>query len=235
MFRLPPLTPVVRAQLIALLVIFVLAAILRNFVGVSVVELFALETRAISAFTPLQLFTHVFIVSPDPNAIFWLALSGYFMWLILAPFEQRYGARRVIELTFVAAVSAGIPALAAGLLLPRMAAPLAGPGPITLSAICAYAVLLPPYAEVSFFGWMLKPKHLLFLILGFSVIGFLTSVNLAALAADLGAIGGGMAFVKYWMQRPPPRRGATRKKGSPRLRVVGRDDDDQPEPKNWLN
>jgi membrane associated rhomboid family serine protease len=224
----------VRAQLIALLVIFVLTAILRNFVGVSVVELFALETRMLSVLTPIQLVTHVFIVSPDPNAILWLALSGYFMWLILAPFEQRYGARRVIELTIVAAISAGVPALAAGLLVPRMAAPLAGPQVITLSAICAYAVLLPPYAEVSFFGWMLKPKHLLLVILGFSVIGFLTSTNLAALAADLGAIGGGMAFVKYWMQRPPPRRGTKRPKGPAKLRVVGRNDDES-EPGRWLN
>jgi len=232
-FRLPPLTPIVRVQLIALLVIFVLAAIMRNFVGISFLELFALETRALSVLTPLQLLTHVWIVSPDPNAILWLALSGYFMWLIVAPFEQRYGARRVIELTLVAALSSGLAALAAGLLFPRMAAPLAGPQTITLSAICAYAMLLPPYAEVSFFGWMLKPKHLLLVILGFSVIGFLTSTNLAALAADLGAIAGGMAFVKYWMQRPPPRRGSKRPKTS-RLRVVGRDEDEA-EPKRWLN
>jgi membrane associated rhomboid family serine protease len=225
----------VRVQLIALLVIFVLTAILQNFVGISIVELFALDTHALSVLTPLQLFTHVFIVSPNSNAILWLAVSGYFMWLILAPFEQRYGARRVIELTLVAAVCAGIPALASGLLLPSMAAPLAGPQVITLSAICAYGVLLPPYAEVSFFGWMLKPKHLLLVILGFSVIGFLTSRNLAALAADLGAIAGGIAFVKYWMQRPPPRRGTKRPKGSTRLRVVGRNDDEPREPKQWLN
>jgi membrane associated rhomboid family serine protease len=233
-FRLPPLTPTVRVQLIALLVIFVLAAILRNFVGVPIVEWFALETRGLSALTPVQLFTHVFIVSPDPNAILWLAVSGYFMWLILAPFEQRYGARRVIELTLVAAVSSGIPALLAGLLVPRMAAPLAGPGAITLSAICAYGVLLPPYAEVSFFGFMLTPRHLLGVILGFSLLGFLTSMNLAALAADLGAIGGGMAFVKYWMQRPPPRRGKRQGKGGPQLRVVGRGNGED-EPKNWMN
>jgi membrane associated rhomboid family serine protease len=232
-FRLPPLTPVVRVQLIALLAIFVLAAVLRNFVGISIVELFALETRALSVFTPLQLFTHVWIVNPDPNAILWLAISAYFMWLIMAPFEERYGARRTIELTLVAAVSAGVPALAAGLLLPRMAAPLAGPQTITLSAICAYAALLPPYAQVNFFGWMLKPKHLLLVILGFSLIGFLTSVNLAALLADLGAIGGGMAFVKYWMQRPPPRRGGKRSPGGTRLRVVERDDG--PAPDRWLN
>lgn len=233
MFRLPPLTPIVRALLIAVLAIFVLAAILGNFMGFSLVSLFALETRGLSVLTPLQLFTHVFIVNPDPNAIIWLALSGYFMWLILAPFEERYGARRVIELTLVAAVSSGLAALLAGMALPLMAAPLAGPQTITLSAICAYAVLLPPYAEISFFGWMLKPKHLLLVILAFSVIGFLTTKNLASLAADLGAIGGGMAFVKYWMQRPPPRRGTKRKGAVSKLRVVGRDE--EPEPKRWLN
>jgi hypothetical protein len=217
-FRLPPLTPYVRAMLIALLAIFVLAATLENFAAIPVVAWL----------------THVWVVRPDPNAIFWLALSGYFLWLILAPFEARYGRRRAIELTFVAAVTAGIPALAVGLLAPRFAGPLAGPQTVTLCAICAYAALLPSHAEVSFFGWMLTPKHLLWVILGFSFIGFLTSRNAAVLAADLGAIGGGMAFVKYWMQRPPPRRST--KKGGGRLRVVrGSGGNDEPRPGRWLN
>ena len=149
----------------------------------------------------------------------------------MAPFEERYGARRVLELTLVAALSSGIPALLVGLVLPRFAAPLAGPQAITLCAICAYAVLLPPYAEVSFFGLMLKPKHLVMVMLAFSLLGFITSVNAAVLAGDLGAIGGGMAFVKHWMQRPPRRRKGP-KKGSSRLHVVRDRDND---PKRWLN
>lgn len=232
MFRLPPLTPYVRVMLIALLTIFVLAAILENFAGIPVVAWLELETQLITPLTPLQLLTHVWVMRPDPNAVFWLALSCYFLWLIFAPFEARYGQRRAIELTLVAAVSAGIPALATGLLAPRFAAPLAGPQTVTLCAICAYAALLPRHAEVSFFGWSLTPRHLLWVILGFSFIGFVTSRNAAALAADLGAIAGGMAFVKYWMQRPPPRRSV--KKGGGRLHVV-RSDKDEPGPGRWLN
>jgi membrane associated rhomboid family serine protease len=218
-------------MLIALLSLFVLAAILQNFVGIPVVAWLALDTDQLSPLTPLQLLTHVWVVPPEPSSVLWLGVSGYFLWLIMAPFEARYGQRRTIELTFVAALCAGLPALLVGHLVPGLAAPLAGPQTITLCAICAYAFLLPAHAEVSFFGWALPPRQLLWVILGFSVIGFLTSRNAAALAADLGAIGGGMAFVRYWMQRPGPRKGP--KKGSGRLRVVRDDDDDGP--KHWLN
>jgi membrane associated rhomboid family serine protease len=219
-------------MLIALLTLFVLAAILQNFAGVPVVAWLALDTQQLSPLTPLQLLTHVWVVPPEPSSVLWLAVSGYFLWLIMAPFEARYGQRRIIELTFVSALSAGLPALLVGHLVPGLAAPLAGPQTITLCAICAYAFLLPAHAEVSFFGWALQPRQLLWVILGFSVIGFLTSRNAAALAADLGAIGGGMAFVRYWMQRPGPRSKGP-KKGSGRLRVVRDDDDDGP--KHWLN
>jgi membrane associated rhomboid family serine protease len=229
-FQLPPLTPFVRVLLIALLVVFVLAAVLENFAGIPVVGFLELKP-GLSLLTPLQLFTHVWVVRPDPNAVLWLAISGYFLWLILAQFEARYGTPRAVQLTLVAAVSAGLPALLVGLLAPRFAAPLAGPQTITLCAICAYAALMPRQAQLNFFGWMLSPRHLLWVILGFSLIGFITSRNGAALAADLGAIGGGLAFVKYWMQRPPPRRSA--KKGGGRLHVVRSDDDSGPG--RWLN
>ena len=232
MFRLPPLTPLVRALLIALVGLFVLFAILENFAQLPVIELFILEPRRISIWTALQLFTHVWIVPPAPNAFFWLAFSGYFLWLILAPFEERYGARRVIELIVLAALTAGLPAVLVGQAMPAFAGPLAGPQTITLCALSAYAVLLPPYADVSFFGIMLRPKHLLWTLLAFSAIGFLTSRNAASFAADLGAMGGGIAFVKYWMQRPPPRKSKKRPAG--KLRVVGGTDEGSG-PKRWLN
>jgi membrane associated rhomboid family serine protease len=231
-FRLPPLTPLVRSLLLVLLGLFVACAVLENFLSMSVIELFALEPRVLSFLTPLQVLTYVWIMPPVPGAVFSLLLSLLFLWLIVAPFEERYGKRRVVELIAVAAVCAALPALLVGQLAPRYAGLLAGPQIITLAAMCAYAVLLPPYAEVSFFGLLpLKPKHLLGIVVGFSVLGFLTTANAASLAADLGAIGGGVAFVKWWMQRPPPR-GSRKKPG--RLRVVGKNDDDSGS-KQWLN
>ena len=127
MFRLPPLTPLVRSLLIALVGLFVLFAILENFAQLPVLELFILEPRRLSPLTPLQLFTHIFIQPPDSNAVFWLLLSCYFLWLIVAPFEERYGKRRVLELVLLSAPSSGVPALLVGQIMPGFAGPIFGP------------------------------------------------------------------------------------------------------------
>lgn len=221
MFRLPPLTPFVRALLISLAAIFVFTALAQNFAGIPVIPLFALNTQVLSVATLWQLFTNVLVQSP--TAVFPLFLNLLFIWLILPPFEERYGRTRVLQLALLVTLCSSVAALAVGLAMPQYAARLEGPGPITLGAICAYAVLLPPHAEVSFFGVLpMQSKHLLWVVVGLSLLGFLTSLNATSLASDLGAIGGGIAFVKWWMQRPPRRR--TFQRAPTKLRVVGRND-----------
>ncbi|MDB4972765.1 MAG: hypothetical protein JWN48_1106 [Myxococcaceae bacterium] len=225
MFRLPPLTPFVKSLLIALFALFVLVAVAKNFIGIDLVTLFALQTHRLSLATVWQLFTYVLIV--PPTAVLPFLLSGLFIWLILPPFEERYGATRVLQLAIAATLASGVLALLVGLALPSMAAPIAGPQTITLGAMSAYAVLLPRNAEINFFGVLpIKSQQLLWVIIGFSLLGFLVSPNVTSLASDLGAIGAGVAFVKWWMQRPPRRRTFQRKPGKAgKLRVVGRDDD----------
>jgi membrane associated rhomboid family serine protease len=230
---MPPLTPFVRALLIILFGSFIVAAVLENFAEIPVVSVLALNPRALGPLTPVQLLTYPLVV--PTRDLFPLVISLVFLWMILAPFEERYGRARTIQLAVVASFAAALTAIAAGQLLPSATHGfLAGPQWITLSAVAAYAVLLPPYAEVSFFGvFPMRAKHLLALVVGFSVIGYLTHPDLAALAADLGAIGSAIGFVKWWMQRPPPRSsgGGPRKKGTPKLRLVGKDD----EPKRWVH
>jgi membrane associated rhomboid family serine protease len=234
-FRFPPLTPAVRTLLIALGSLFVLEAILQNFVGVPVFQLLSLNTTALSPATAWQLFTHVLVVPPEPQYVFSLVVGLAFIWLILAPFEARYGQDRVVQLTLVSAVAAGVPALAAGLVMPSAAGPLAGPATITLAAISGYAVMLPAHAEVSFFGiFPMRAKHLIGVVIGFSVLMFLTRPNVAQLAADLGAIGGGVGFCKLWMQRPPRRRKSSGPRGPVKLHAVRNEDEDKG-PKRWLN
>jgi len=229
-FRLPPLTPFVRKLLIALAAIFVFTALAQNFAGVPVVPLFALATHAVSVATVWQIFTNVLVQSP--TGVFPLFLNLLFIWLILPPFEERYGAGRVIQLALITTLCSSVLALATGLLLPQYAARLEGPGPITLGAISAYAMLLPPHQEVSFFGVLpLQSRHLLWLVVAMSLLGFITSLNATSLASDLGAIAGGVAFVRLWMQRPPRRRTFQRKPS--KLRVVGRDDERSGG--GWLN
>jgi membrane associated rhomboid family serine protease len=233
-FRFPPLTPAVRALLIVLSALFVLEAVLQNFMDLPVFELLALNTTSLSPATAWQLFTHVLVVPPVPGVVLSLMLSLAFIWLILAPFEARYGQDRVVQLTVVSAVAAGVPALLAGLLFPMWAGPLAGPATITLAAVAGYAVMIPAHAEVSFFGlFPMRAKHLIGVVIAFSVLGFLTTRNIAQLAADLGAIGGGIGFCKLWMQRPPRRRKTSSKRGSAKLYAVPNDDEDKP--KRWLN
>jgi membrane associated rhomboid family serine protease len=154
--------------------------------------------------------------------------------LILPPFEDRYGQARTLQLLLAATVCSSLAAIVVGQLVPSYAGSLEGPGPLTLGAMAAYAVLLPPNAEVNFFGVLpMRSQHLLWVIVGLSVLGFITSKNLVSLASDLGAIGGGIGFVKWWMQRPPRRRSFQRKGGA-KLRVVSRDDDDRPRG-GWMN
>jgi membrane associated rhomboid family serine protease len=86
---------------------------------------------------------------------------------------------------------------------------------------------------MSFFGVIdMKPVHIIYLVLALSALMFITSGDSVALAADIGAIGGGMAFIE-WLRRPPSRRRRRRprkKKGSFGVVRGGRAD----EPR-WLN
>jgi membrane associated rhomboid family serine protease len=236
-FRFPPLTPFVRSLLIALAALFVLGAVLQNFLNVPVVQLLALDPTTLSVATLWQVVTHVFVMPPVPGAVLSLMISMLFMWLIMAPFEERYGRNKTLQLIVVSAVSAALPAIAAGQLAPGYSTLVAGPQTITLAGICAYAMVIPPYAEISFFGlFPMKPKQLIYIVAGLSLVGFLTSKNGAQLAADLGAIAGGVGYARYWMLRAPRRKifggGGPKKKG-PKLRAIKGGADD--EPKRWLN
>jgi membrane associated rhomboid family serine protease len=232
LFQFPPLTPFVKKLLIALFAIFVFAALAQNFASVPIVRLFALDTYQLSIATLWQIFTNVLVQSP--TGVFPLVINLVFIWLILPPFEDRYGPTRTVQLLLTATVCSSVAAIVVGQLVPSYAGFLEGPGPLTLGAMSAYAVLLPPNAEINFFGVLpMRSQHLLWVIVGLSVLGFITSKNLVSLASDLGAIGGGIGFVKYFMQRPPRKR-TFQKKGAGKLRVVPRDDDDRPRG-GWMN
>ncbi len=223
--------------MIALAVIYVGSAILQNFLEVPIFQWLALQPRQLGIFTLWQVVTHVLVVPPEPGSLFSLLLSLLFMWWILAPFEDRYGRTRLLQLCVVSAVAAAVPALLVGQALPLWSTLVAGPQTLTLAGMCAYAMVLPSHAELSFFGlFSMRPKQLIYVVAGLSVVSFLTSKNAAQLAGDLGAIAAGIGFVKLWMVRPPRKGTFTKKKKlkeSGRIRLVKNDDDE--EPKRWLN
>jgi len=233
-FRFPPLTPFVKKLLIALFGAWIVQIILQNWGGVPMFELLALSTSSPGVNTLWQLGTHVFAFPTGPQAVFSMLIVLLFLWLMLAPFEQRFGQKRTIQLCVVAALSAAFLALIVGLIVPTPSA-LYGAQALLLGSIAAFAWSYRGQGRMSFFGVIdMKPVHIIYLVLALSVLMFMTSGDAVALAADIGAIGGGMGFIE-WLRRPPrrrrPKRGKRRKKKSD-FDVVQGGRADEP---RWLN
>ena len=232
MFRFPPLTPFVKKLLIALFGTWILQIILQNWGGVPAFEFLALDTARPGVRTLWQLGTHVFAFPTGPQAVFSMLIVLLFLWLMLAPFEQRFGEKRTIQLCIVAALSSAVLALIVGLLVANPSA-LYGAQAILLGSIAAFAWSYRGQGRMSFFGVIdMKPVHIIYLVLALSALMFITSGDAVALAADIGAIGGGMAFIE-WLRRPPGKRGrrkGRKKKSSFDVVQGGRAD----EPR-WLN
>ena len=232
MFRFPPLTPFVKKLLIALFGAWIAQIILQNWAGVPMFELLALNTGSVGVATLWQLGTHVFAFPTGPQAVFSMLIVLLFLWWMLAPFEQRFGQKRTIQLCVVAAMSAALLALVVGMVVPAPSR-LYGAQAILLGAIAAFAWSYRGQGRMSFFGVIdMKPVHIIYLVLALSALMFITSGDAVALAADLGAIGGGMGFIE-WLRRPPTRRRRRRrrkKKSSFDVVQGGRAD----EPR-WLN
>ncbi len=239
MFSFPRLTPVVKKLLIGLFGFFVLELILTNWVGgVNVFGLLALDPAHPGLATLWQLVTYVLVWPPGPGSVLNILIALLFTWWVLSPFEESFGGRRTMQLSAVAILSASLPALVAGFLFQRPGEALYGCNAILIAAIVAFAYSLRGRGQLSLFGVLpMRPMVLIWVVVGFSVLMFLASMNLVSLVADLGAVGGGILFVK-WMTRPrrPKRRAPRGRRGGhePFSVISGgrKDDDERP---RWLN
>ena len=232
MFRFPPLTPFVKKLLIALFGAWIVQIVLQNWAGVPIFELLALDTARPGLATLWQLGSHVFAFPTGPQAVFSMLIMLVFLWWMLAPFEQRFGEKRTIQLCVVAALSSAVLALIVGLLVPNPSA-LYGAQAMLLGSIAAFAWSYRGQGRMSFFGVIdMKPVHIIYLVLALSFLMFMTSGDAVSLAADIGAIGGGMGFIE-WLRRPPSsRRRAKRRKKKSDFDVVQGGRADEP---RWLN
>ena len=204
MFRFPPLTPLVKKLLIVLLGAWIVQILLQNWAGIPIFEVLALDTRSPAIHTLWQLATHVVAFPTGPQAVFSMAIILVFLWWMLAPFEQRFGAKRTMQLCVVAALCSAVLALVIGALV-QNPPPLYGAQAILLGSIAAFAWSYRGQGRMSFFGVIdMKPVHIIYLVLALSVLMFMTSGDAVSLAADVGAIGGGMGFIE-WLRRPPRR------------------------------
>ena len=219
--------------LIALFGSWIAQIILQNWAGVPIFELLALNTASPGLHTLWQFGTHVLAFPTGPSSVFSMLIMLVFLWWMLAPFEQRFGEKRTIQLCVVAALSSAFLGLIVGLLV-ASPSPLYGAQAILLGSIAAFAWSYRGQGRMSLFGVVdMKPVHIIYLVLALSVLMFITSGDGVALAADIGGIGGGMAFIE-WLRRPPGRRRRPRrrKKKKSSFDVVEGGRADEP---RWLN
>ncbi|MGB5809786.1 MAG: rhomboid family intramembrane serine protease [Polyangiales bacterium] len=236
MFRFPPLTPVVKKLLIALFGTWIAQILLQNWLEIPVFEFLALNTGQLGPHTLWQLATHVFAAPTGPNYVFSMLLALVFLWLMLAPFEQRFGPKRTIQLCIAAVLASATAGIVVGLFL-STPQKLFGANSMLLGSIAAFAWSYRGQGTMSFFGVIdMKPVHIIYLVVALSALMFITSGDAVSFFADLGAIGGGIAFIE-WLKRPPGKRRRARKPRKPKKRKGALEvvEGGRPEERRWLN
>jgi hypothetical protein len=229
MFVLPRLSSVVKKLIVALFVAYVLQLLVENWLGMPVVSLLAMNPGSVALW---QLMTYVLVDLSHP-LMFLIGLV--FIWWALSPFEIGYGPKRTLQLCSASVLAASVPAWLVGFAIPG-SPPLFGSHPLWFGGIAA-VTWLSRDRQISLFGMMtMSAKQFLLLLLGMSVLMFLASKNHTQLVADLGAMAGGVGFVR-WMKRPrsgkTARKPATsRARGFKVIRGGGGEDEDRPK---WLN
>lgn len=226
--RLPRLTGVVRQLLVVLFGAYVLELVLK-WQGVNVAPWLALSP---GGFEFWQVATYVFVQGMSQPL--WLLLGLLFLWWVLSPFEVAFGGRRTLQLCAACTLGGGIAADLLGFFI-RGLPPLAGSHPLWFGAMVATTYLYRD-RQMSLFGAIsMTGQQLLMLLVGLSALNLLYDGNLTQFVAVLGAMAGGIAFIRY-MRRPRPRkRPAKKTKRGSSFRVIkgGLTDDD--EPPKWLN
>ncbi len=228
-FATPPLTPFVKRLIIVLASAFVLELLLTNFMNIPVVQLLALWPSMLGVQTVWQVFTYA-LVEP-PQAVGSVLIGLVFMWLIMSPFELRFGSRRTFELSVVATLSASLAAIVAGLVISE-SPPLFGSNAIAYAGMSAMARSIGG-GRLSLFGLVqVTPNQLLGLLAGLAVLMFLATRDHTQLVASLAALAAGVGYIE-WMRKGPSMfvRSSKARRGGFRVVQGGRESD---RPK-WLN
>ena len=214
---------------------WIVQILLQNWAGVPIFQLLALNTAVLGVPTLWQLATHVFAAPTSPQYVFSMLITLLFLWWMLAPFEQRFGQKRAIQLCVAAALASAIAGILVGLLLTNPS-PMYGGNALLLASISAFAWSYRGQGRMSLFGVIdMKAEHIIYLVLALSALLFITSQDAVSFAGDLAAIGAGIGFIE-WLKRPPKRRRAKKpkrkRKRSGSLGVIEGGRADEP---RWLN
>jgi len=215
----PRLAPVVKALIIANVVVFVLQAIVLDSTGVSVY--FCLVPRLL--FRKLfvwQLVTYMFL----HGSAWHLLLNMVGLWMFGSDLESRLGVRRFIGLYFLSGVGAGL-CYAATSWGARAFAPMLGASGALFGILISFAMLFPDRYVVLMlpFPVTLKAKHA---VLGFAFVEVVSVMSSArdnvAHFAHLGGLVFGYIYMKAKFQLALPYAFAERFSSALKRRLRGK-------------
>ncbi|MGE0786231.1 MAG: rhomboid family intramembrane serine protease [Sandaracinaceae bacterium] len=252
-FQFPKLTPAVRALLIVLGVMFVGTAVVQNVFQLPAFDWLALNVRYMvpdagavmspGAPTPglfgliWQPLTYWMVWPPIPQSFLNAALSLFFLYLFNSPFEEKYGAARMLQMSAAGILSAAIGSVAVAAILPG-GIPVYGAGVIVSATIGGFPVL---FKERNLFlipfPFAIRPWTFVLVAVGIAAVNAVLAQDLYIFLSDVFAMLGGYAFAT-WMDRSDAKKAQKPKKrrNGPALRVLeggGQGSDD--EPPRYLN
>lgn len=222
-------------MLVGFFAVYLSTVIAEQWLQLPLLHLLALQPSSLGVDNLWQLITYVVAFPPDQLFVFLIQLL--FLWWMLAPFEERYGARRTLQLSAAAVLAGSISCVILGFVLP-VRQPLFGASVLLFASITAstWSRRHSNHPLMLYGLFAVRPKQLLVGFALLSLLRFLVSKNLTELISDLSAMAAGMLFVD-WMTRPKsrkrPRKQTGKRKGSPFMVIPGgQKGEDKP---TWLN
>lgn len=239
----PPVTPVVRAVLIASGAIFLLQLTLEQFAGFSLANIFGFVPARLLQGWIWQPFTYSFLHADIFHVLFNLLV----IWTVGGELEQLWGMKTFAAFYFVCALGAALTHGVFSLFSvgPGAWAPVIGSSGVVYGMLLAYGIL---FGERTMYFFMLFPMQARYFVLLLGGVELVSSVfsgrDGISHLAHLGGMATGFAFLASmaaWRQRQKFRAAqdyvsAERKKRLKKanhLRLVNGEEQDDDDPKHW--
>jgi hypothetical protein len=200
---IPEVRKATGALIVTLVVVFLLVGIGQGWLHLPLLQFFALVPGSLTWQSLIAWPLHV-LYTPASNG-FGLIFSLFVLAWMLGALEQRFGSKRVWQLTLLVALLPGLVAFLVGMLLTALfgTAPIAiaGSAPIAIAAAALGIYLVRHQTEVYLFSAMrITPTQLFGLLFGLAVLNLVISRSIVHFVEELAAIGSGVLFGR-WLER----------------------------------
>lgn len=229
MFRFPPPTRLLKILVGGLAALFVVEALTDNWFGLGLTAMLALKVGSLSPLAILNIATYPLAVFTP--SVFGVLIQLFFIWWILGDYERNMGTETTVMLIVFVSLFTGLACFLAGLALPIRAQYFAGPWPMISGAIASMCWRLRGRGTLSLYGVIpMKAEHLLYGLVGLSIVNYLVSQSLLQLVASLASLGGGILFTE-WTRRG----GGSRMRRQVRRGLRAIDGGRSKKPERWMN